>query len=217
MNMKKIMAGIVASALAVSTMAVAANAALATKTGNDEGAVICSVNFEGLTEEQINSITKIEAKVTATSDFMNGCIGYNAAGAGWTAVNQDLGGNDTAPCSGTWVAEFEAGALAATDDDGALAPFSEIQLWWVNPVYDEDGNEVEAGVGTVESITFYDASGNVVAPAAAGGNPPAPGETAGPGADPNKGTPDTGVEGVAVVAGLAIIAAGAVVVAKKRG
>ena len=33
---------------------------------------------------------------------------------------------------------------------------------------------------------------------------------------PDKNTPDTGVEGVAVVAGLAIVAAGAVVVAKKR-
>ena len=42
------------------------------------------------------------------------------------------------------------------------------------------------------------------------------GATDGAGADPNKGSPDTGVEGVAVVAGLAIIAAGAVVVAKKR-
>ena len=42
------------------------------------------------------------------------------------------------------------------------------------------------------------------------------GDTDGAGADPSKGSPDTGAEGVAVVAGLAIVAAGAIVVAKKR-
>ena len=47
------------------------------------------------------------------------------------------------------------------------------------------------------------------------------GEEAGAGdtteTDGNKGNSDTGVEGVAVVAGLAVVAAGAVIVAKKRG
>ncbi len=235
MNMKKIMAGVVASALAVSTMAVAAFAdALMTKTGNESSAELYDVDFTGLTEEQVSSITKIEAKVSVTTDMVNGCIGYNNAADGkWTAVNNETKGD--APASSTWVAEFEAGALAAKDEDGALAPFAQVQFWWVNPSYDEDGNEGDPGTATLESVTLYDAAGNVVAPAAAGGatggttggttdnegdgegettTAPDNGNTSTPTEDKN--TPDTGVEGVAVVAGLAIVAAGAVVVAKKR-
>ena len=45
---------------------------------------------------------------------------------------------------------------------------------------------------------------------------PKPGDTNATTPDKDKNTPDTGIEGVAVVAGLAIVAAGAIVVAKKR-
>lgn len=236
MKMKKIIAGAVASAMAVSAMAVAASAALLTKTGNTESAALYDVSFEGLTEDQIKSITKIEAKVSVTSDMVNGCIGYNDAASGWTSANQELKA-DAGPTEGTWVLEVAAGSFAALDDTGAIAPFAQVQFWWVNPIYDEAGNEGDAGVATLESVTLYDASGNVVTagsgdasgdnntPATDNNTPATDSNTTGtdnqPAGDtnqttPDKNSPDTGVEGVAVVAGLAIIAAGAVVVAKKR-
>ena len=56
-----------------------------------------------------------------------------------------------------------------------------------------------AGAGAAEDVTEAPAAGDVA------------GTT-----DSSKGSPDTGVEDVAVVAGLAIVAAGAVLVSKKR-
>ena len=58
-----------------------------------------------------------------------------------------------------------------------------------------------AGAGAAEDATTEEA--------------PAAGDVAGE-TDSSKGSPDTGVEDVAVVAGLAIVAAGAVLVSKKR-
>ena len=71
---------------------------------------------------------------------------------------------------------------------------------------------------TGENCTLTNIATSITTPAPAPAPEPGDGNgaTDGAGADPNKGSPDTGVEGVAVVAGLAIIAAGAVVVAKKR-
>ena len=227
MKMKKLIAGLVASAMAVGAMAVAASAAdLMTKTGNTEGSANYDVSFEGLTDEQINSITKIEAEISVTTNFMNGCIGYNDAASGWTAVNQELN-EEAGPVDGKWVLEVTAGSFAALAEDGSIAPFAQIQFWWINPAYDEDGNEGDPGVATLKSVTLYDANGNVVT--AGGDSAPAATEAASNEAPSNeapagntnqavadKNNADTGVEGVAVVAGLAIIAAGAVVVAKKR-
>ncbi|MCM1335440.1 MAG: LPXTG cell wall anchor domain-containing protein [Bacteroides sp.] len=89
----------------------------------------------------------------------------------------------------------------------------------------------------VLSATFYDASGNVViaydgngnvtssgsaapaaeeAPAATEAAAPAAGDVTAATASSTKGSPDTGVEDVAAFAGLAIVAAGAVLVSKKR-
>ena len=227
MKMKKLIAGVVASAMAVSAMAVAASAALLTKTGNSESAALYDVSFEGLTDEQIQSITKIEAKVSVTSNMVNGCIGYNDAEKGWTSANQELN-EEAGPVDGTWVLEVAAGSFAALAEDGSVAPFAQVQFWWVNPIYDADGNETGDGEATLESVTLYDANGNVVT---AGGGDAAPAATEAasneapsneaPAGNTNqavadKNNADTGVEGVAVVAGLAIIAAGAVVVAKKR-
>lgn len=95
---------------------------------------------------------------------------------------------------------------------------------------------------TVLGMTLKDASGNVLVSYDANGNattsaPAAPAVVdtpedttptdttsgdnsasapAAPAASDSKGSPDTGVEGVAAVAGLAVVAAGAVVLSKKR-
>lgn len=84
---------------------------------------------------------------------------------------------------------------------------------------------------TVSGLEINDASGNVLAKYDGNGNiveggsapedttPPAdtsaPADTATPAA-PDKGSPDTGVEGIAAVAGVAALAAGAVVISRKR-
>ena len=87
---------------------------------------------------------------------------------------------------------------------------------------------------TVTDLTCYDAAGNVIisfdgagyvdsdnaaqAPAAddntaATVDAEAPADTA---ATTEKGSPDTGVEGIAAAAGVAVVAAGAVLLSKKR-
>ena len=99
-------------------------------------------------------------------------------------------------------------------EDGSVG-FGELQVqnWW---------NGTEAGA-KVDAIRFLDDNGNVVAElnysaAAADVAPvvaPATGDVEAA-TDSSKGSPDTGVADVAAVAGLAVLAAGAVVVAKKR-
>ena len=78
----------------------------------------------------------------------------------------------------------------------------------------------------VDSVEFLDKSGNSMAKYDGNGNPvsgsttttttdtSADTDTTAPSAD--KGSPDTGVEGIAAVAGLAAVAAGAVVLSRKR-
>lgn len=93
--------------------------------------------------------------------------------------------------------------IAAVGDDG-VSVFGAlfVQNWW---------NGVEANA-QLASLTFYNADGDVIgelvyseaeAPA-----PAAPSE--------DKGNPDTGVEGIAIVAGLAAVAGVAFVVSRKR-
>ncbi|MCM1300085.1 MAG: NPXTG-anchored protein [[Eubacterium] siraeum] len=221
MNMKKIIASAVAAVMTVGTMAVAASAdALLSKTGNSSSAEKYVISFEGLTEDQVKSIVKIEASINVTSDYANGSVGYNDAEAGWKGDQSEA----SASGASTWTAEFAEGALCATDDDGNLAPYSEVQFWWVND--NADGTE---GTISLESVKLLDASGNEVtagaAAPAAENAAEAPAATEAPAAEnaaaantapADKGNADTGVEGVAVVAALAVLAGGAVVVAKKR-
>ena len=96
------------------------------------------------------------------------------------------------------------------------AGMSEITILGMN-IKDASGN----------LLMSWDANGNVTYNAAEAAEAPAdvetpadttdteaPADTTAPAAD--KGSPDTGVEGVAAVAGLAVVAAGAVVLSKKR-
>lgn len=73
----------------------------------------------------------------------------------------------------------------------------------------------------VESMTVLDASGATLISFDANGKATAGGSSAvvdtdAPAGTTDKGSPDTGVEGVAAVAGLAVVAAGAVALSKKR-
>lgn len=164
-----------------------ADDALLTKTGNDSSAEKYVVDFSGLSEDQVASITKIVADITVDSEFCNGTIGANVDGA-WASMNPQ---GEINGASGQFVWE-PGGSLVAYDDDGNFAPYAEVQLWWVNPIYDEDGNETGAGTATVTAVTLYDADGNVV-----GGGDSAPtGDTA----------PVAYLAAVVALAGVALVA-----------
>ncbi len=137
-----------------------ADDALLTKTGNDSSAEKYEVDLSSLTEEQLESVTQAVADVTVDSGYCNGTIGANLGGA-WSSMNPQGEVSGDGETSGQFVWDID-GSLVSYDDDGNLAPYMEVQLWWVNPMYDEDGNEGDAGTATLTAVTLYDADGNVV-------------------------------------------------------
>lgn len=254
MNIKKILAAATASVLTVSAMAVVASAdVLAEKTANAGSANLKYViDFSDLTEDQIKSITKIEAKIGSDTNFLNGCIGYNSvADEDWSQGSTIQIGDGESTEFGiddSFVREVEAGDLAALDEDGNLAPYAEVQVWWVNGLeYDENDDISKDGTVAVKYVKLYAGDTvvkllgdeNAVGPEAnaptaddpANSTPeddstpedstpeestPVESTPAGSTGDDNKTPVETGVKGIAAVLGVGIVAAGAMVVAKKR-
>ena len=142
--MKKLNVLALAGAMVAAMSMTAFADGLMSKTGNAESATKYTVDFSGLTEEQVASITKITADVTLDSDYVNGAIGGNVDGA-WAAPQAELTG------SGQFVWE-PAGSLVAKE-------YAEVQFWWVNNI---NGDESTPGTATLTAVTFYDKDGNVV-------------------------------------------------------
>ena len=233
MNMKKIMAGVVASALAVSTMAVAASAADYESTYTQSvTADKININDDGTFYSQLQVGHVAEVTVTATYTTADGATGYALIGTDW--------GEPTAECNAVKMTGAWNGAGFGLPEDvvtAANGDFSGITLDFnvevtdiasdVQAQVDAWGEEAIAdiqiiiiganspyasGFGTVKIAEKAAAADDT----AAAEDTAAAGDTSAPTAS-DKGAADTGVEGVAVVAGLAIVAAGAVIVAKKRG
>ncbi len=97
-----------------------------------------------------------------------------------------------------------ATATSTLIDISSLTEWSKIEV-----TFEVYGLEETADAPTVEETPIVDA------PAADAEEAPAAGDVDA-GTDSSKGSPDTGAEDVAVVAGLAIVAAGAALVSKKR-
>lgn len=244
MNIKKILASTAASVLAVSAMSVAASAAAVDvtvkgqadmsladdkigkpETGDSFAWVAKDENFAA--DVDLSKVKKIEADVTVDSGFANGCIGGNVDGA-WASTNWEVSSADKTTIS--W-------ELA-----GTLEEF-QIQVWWMNTLMD---GETHSGPGTltISDVRLLDADGkDLTASGDNTENPPAestpaestpaestpaestpaesapaestPAESA-PAADTNKPNTDTGIEGVAAILGVAVVAGGAMIVAKKR-
>ena len=268
MNMKKFMAGAVASVMAVSVMAVAASAYDATlgyadgswtaqdwdttitvdgdgtysitssfgllpdeETGGEysplaNGATVFVLDIKGLATDK-NAGKGADGFDFADDDFAGKSAFAKAAGIEVSDVKltATIGGAETdvaLDASKIYVGDLEGkgnirieiyneyGAKDSAIDRDAFADVEKFTLTFTIKGIDAP-SEPAAGEGEGE---------NPPPPAdgEGGNNAPAPGGTAGAGSDPNKDKPavDTGIEGVAVVAGLAIVAAGAVVVAKKR-
>ena len=240
MNMKKIMAGVVASAMAVGTMAVAANAgAITTKIPDafDDGSGNFQIFLRGdgaVTGEFENvDFTKIASfDITFSWDdsdpdvWTGGAIILQSDAKSWNDLGQ--WSNDDGTGDPRKWANVESGKPIRVELPEAFAADSTYVIITVQN-YGPDIN--------IDSLVLYDASGATLYPAAPGGDE-TPGEDETPSGDEtpgedetpsggtgstdtpsggdNKPVPDSGIEGVAVVAGLAIVAAGAVVVAKKR-
>lgn len=204
MNMKKIIAGAVASVMAVSTMAIAASAVDINKKfqgavggGKYDGAITFE---EELKNVDGTKVVKVEMEIEVDSGFCNGFMGANDPDGNWYATDQI----DTNGTSDTWTWEC---------DKGIDVESFKVEFWWINPVTPEGAEQSEedpAGTVTIKTIKFLDKDGNDLAAASSD-----PG-TDDPSTDDPTTPPATGVEGVAVVVGLAVLATGALVVAKKR-
>ena len=166
----------------------------------------------------------------AGSDMYNK-YNWPVGGEFWGVIDEDLG-IDTQTDAAKPVTTVKVGdnTYSVTDKvaNGAADPdFGEVQQLRV--FLSEWGAIMSETV--ITQVDFNDASGNAVlsldglgnvlyADAAEAAAPAAPAETGNdvttPAATDSKGSPDTGVEGVAAVAGLAVVAAGAVILSKKR-
>lgn len=162
---------------------------------------------------------------------------HNWASSGWWGVvDEDLEldtHDESSPAQTVKVGDYTYSITVMTDDSNCIYA-DEVTAsadGYVQIALQEWGQDMSAI--TVTSMELLDASGSVIAAFDGNGNktsgaaaaPAAPSEpadntsTTAPatttGSD-NKGSPDTGVEGVAAAAGVAALAAGAVVLAKKR-
>lgn len=214
MNMKKIIAGIAASALAVSALATSAFAA---------GKVTASIPFkdDGQGNWQLFlagdkkaadvgdiDITKVASmditlsfNAKSEEDWAGGAIIAQSDSVGWGTIGQweNLTGNGKefeGVVSGKPFTVKMKDSFAADDTFAAIV----IQNYGIDM--------------NIDAITLYDASGAKLL--SLPGSAAATTTAAASNAADDKGNADTGVEGIAVVAALAVLAGGAVVVAKKR-
>lgn len=235
MNIKKILAGAVASALAVSALAVSASAAKfssplenAADDGNGNFQVFVvkdgTLLYDGVDVTKIASAEVTIAFNATEEDWVGGAIVTQCDANSWNDRGQYATGDE----GKAWNNVKSGDTLTVDIGEGSFAADSTYVILTLQ-------NYSEITV-LVNNVVFKDASGNVILDVAAGGAAPAQTEapaTEAPAATPaettaaaatgntaaasgDKGNADTGVEGVAVVAGLAIVAAGAIVVAKKR-
>lgn len=165
---------------------------------------------------------------------------HNWASANWWGVvdeeNELYTQDEGSPAKTVKVGDYTYSITVMTDDSNCIygEELKSVDDAYVQIALQEWGSDMSAI--TVTGMELLDASGNVLAAFDGNGNatasaapaPAAPAEPAEPadnttpapapaasGSD-NKGSPDTGVEGVAAALGVAALAAGAVVLTKKR-
>ncbi len=164
---------------------------------------------------------------------------YNWATAGnfWGVIDEDLGletRDDTqgilAEKVGDYTYKIEADIInpVANGDIGNLSLYRIFMQAWSFTMSDIEVVETELSDADGNVLATFDALGNVTygAGAAADETPVAADDNTAATVDADapvvvaptteKGSPDTGVEGIAAVAGVAVVAAGAVVLSKKR-
>lgn len=151
MNFKKILAGVAAGAMVFASLAMPTFADdVYSTTGPEAGGGGETYSLAGL-EIDYTAIDEIVIEISVDSGYVNGCVGYNSVSINnWVSVGYEISST-----TGTIDVNSLAGDIADTDS-------LQLQFWWINPIYDEDGNITGAGTVTVNSITIYDASGEVL-------------------------------------------------------
>ncbi len=226
MKIKKIIAGVAASALAVSTMAAAAFA-VGTLTAGDGcevdvssgqwlfkgdgiGADINPADVYGVAIQ----ITVDEALITG-EDWLGGGIGVNSNSTQWANLDE-FGKADKAILLDT---TKTTQTLTYTSEEAIFTADEEYAGFWLQDW--ADGTAM-----TIDGMAALAADGSVIAQTGTvdlGGAAEEPAESETPAeseapttGDTSKPSTNTGAEGIAVAAGVAVLAAGAAVVAKKR-
>ena len=177
MKIKSMIAALAASAIAVTTMAVSASAALFSKTGN--GQEKYNVDIKDIDASKID---KIVAEVTCDTEYLKGTFGFNDTSNSdqWAShgATEDSDGNHFfeskvnagEALTATWELSGIEGKVAAQD-------VIEIQFWWINPHYNADGSEGDKGTATIESVKLLDKDGNELTAKAAETTTEAPATT----------------------------------------
>ena len=229
MSIKRILAAASASVVAVSAMAVVASAVDIADyfTGNNEGCTLYiatddgSANLVADTDLDITTIYGARAHVTFDAAdvadeavWLGGGIGTNSPTNSWRQVEWGRSGKEITP-------DFENNTITWLDTEPLFTTEDAYAHIWL-----QDWGTKKA---SYDSIELLDKDGNVISV----GGDAAPAEESKPEestpeeskpeeskADENTGAAannvDPGVEGVAAVIGVAAVAAGALVVAKKR-
>lgn len=224
MSIKRIIAAAAASVVAVSAMSVAAFAGIANATDSN-GNYLVDLIATGYNVADVYGVT-----FTISGDFaetgVGGGIGFNSASTGW---DQHEWGNADANKEVTLTEDnkvtylLNVPAFAESDTTGEN-PYAQVWIsqWWGNDatvesveVLGKDGVVLEATTPTEnndENTGDAPADPEPADPEPAPADPePAPADPA-----PAPATVDTGVEGVAAILGVAAVAAGAMIVSKKR-
>ncbi len=207
MSIKKIIAAALASVMAVSTLAVSAFAGSLEIPGSDtadrntefKGKDAIAEFLEGNDPANIESIT-----FKGTGTFS---IAYDKADGTWYQNNDDAKNEWTIAASEfNWEKEDQCIKFCIYHADATPDP---VTVEWT---FNLKAAETTAAEAAPEATTAAEAAPEATTAAEAA---PAENNNAAAPAD-DKGNADTGIEGVAVVASLAVLAAGAIVVAKKR-
>ena len=205
MNMKRILAAAAASVVAVSAMTATVSADQFVNSNNGVNYIV------DLLADGYNALEVYGVTFTISGDFaesgIGGGIGFNSDSTGWAQHewgDADAGKEITITEDNKITLLMDAPAFAESDTTGEN-PYAQVWIskWW--------GNDA-----TVEGVEVLGAGGTVLS---AGNAAPAPAESESKTEESKtdeKPNVDTGVEGVAAVVGVAAVAAGALVVAKKR-
>ena len=150
----------------------------------------------------------VEEEVADEATWIGGGIGANSNSTGW--LQKEWGRTEK-----EFIADLE---------NGTITMFGDAPIFAADDTYCQLWLQTWGGTVTVNDADLLDADGKIIeidlaveeeTPVVEEDEAPATGDVDAS-TDSSKGSPDTGVEDVAVVAGLAIVAAGAVLVSKKR-
>ena len=236
MKMKKILAGVAASALAVTAMAASASAVniadyFEKNVEGNHGAALYLIANDGKAQWAVDAgvdittvygvkfyVTFDAADVADEATWLGGAVVANSNSTGWKQVEWGRVDKEiTADLENGTVTWQNGAPIFAADDEYA-------QLWLV----DKDGNVItgndaaETTEAETEAATEAETEAATEAETEAATDAAPAETTAAPNGDTtntpvtDKGNADTGIEGVAVVAAIAVLAGGAVVIAKKR-